>query len=183
MKMLFETGQISKTAEALYISQPAMSQCLKRIEAQLGFPLFNRSNKGLTPTAKGHLFYEATVEITESYQKFLTHSSLLDQTELHEITIGMGAYLSNCCSADVIQRLQSAYPQIHFSVYEGSFDDMLKALRNNTVQIAVTTGQFSIEGLVAHPFGRIPNVISLRDGSPVAIHRKRQALSGSKISG
>lgn len=168
MTILFQTGQISKTAEMLFISQPALSQCVKRIEAQLGFSLFERSNKGLVPTERGQLFYKTAIEITDSYQKFLTQTSLLDQSELHELTIGMGAYLSNCCSADIVQRLQKAYPHIRFSVYEGSFEDMLRALRDNIVQIVVTTGQFSKDGLVSYPFGRIPNVIFLRKGSPAA---------------
>ena len=53
---LFKTQNMSRAVENLYISQPALSQCLRRIEHQLGFKLFERSNKGLTPTKKGTLF-------------------------------------------------------------------------------------------------------------------------------
>ena len=78
MLELFETGKMSKAAENLYISQPALSQCVQRIEQQLGFRLFERSNKGLNPTPTGQLFYEAAVDITATYQHFLTRAELLE---------------------------------------------------------------------------------------------------------
>ena len=79
MLELFETRKMSKAAENQYISQPALSQCVQRIEQQLGFRLFERSNKGLNPTSKGQLFYEAAVDITATYQHFLTRA---DQNEI-----------------------------------------------------------------------------------------------------
>lgn len=51
---LFETRKMSKAAETLFVSQPALSQCLQRVEQQLGFKLFERSNKGLEP----HILHE-----------------------------------------------------------------------------------------------------------------------------
>ena len=50
---LFSTCNMSRSADNLYISQSALSQCVNRIEKQVGFPLFERSNKGLKPTEKG----------------------------------------------------------------------------------------------------------------------------------
>ena len=70
MTELFRTQNMSKAAETLFVSQPALSQCVKRIEAQLGFPLFERSNKGLVPTEKGLLFSRAAQDITGCYQQF-----------------------------------------------------------------------------------------------------------------
>ena len=46
-------GSLTKAAEELYISQPAVSQAIKQLEAQLGTPLFKRMHKGIELTAQG----------------------------------------------------------------------------------------------------------------------------------
>ena len=90
MTRLFETRNMSRAAETLFVSQPALSQCVRRIEEQLGFKLFTRSNKGLEPTEKGLLFAEAAQSITNTYRVFLTKAELSDRAGLDELTIGLG---------------------------------------------------------------------------------------------
>ena len=46
-------GSLTKAAEELYISQPAVSQAIKQLENQLGTPLFNRMHKGMELSAQG----------------------------------------------------------------------------------------------------------------------------------
>ncbi len=51
-----EQGAFSRAAEQLYISQPSLTEAVKEAEKELGFALFNRGNKGVTPTAEGAEF-------------------------------------------------------------------------------------------------------------------------------
>ncbi len=46
-------GSLTKAAEELFISQPAVSQAIKQLENQLGTALFNRTHKGMELTAQG----------------------------------------------------------------------------------------------------------------------------------
>ncbi|MDI2125736.1 LysR family transcriptional regulator [Yinghuangia seranimata] len=48
-----ESGSLTAAAEALYVSQPALSQRLTRLESRLGTPLFDRGGRGLVPNAAG----------------------------------------------------------------------------------------------------------------------------------
>ena len=133
MTELFRVGKMSKAAENLFITQPALSQCVQRIEQQLGFKLFERSNKGLKPTPKGQLFYETARQITNAYQQFLYQAELLDQQQIREITIGAATYLSYCCSVDMLSALKKAFPNISFQIYEASTHDLLEALHENRI--------------------------------------------------
>ena len=170
MNTLFETGNMTKAAEALFVSQPALSQCLRRIEEQLGFPLFTRSNKGLVPTERGLLFAESARVITDTYRDFLIKARLSVQTALTNIIIGLPPFLSACCSAEIIQQLGEVCPDIRFSIHEGSWDMLLAALRNNEIHLAATTGPLKLEGIKIHTFGHGKLVIMLRRGSPVEKH-------------
>lgn len=170
MTKLFEFKNMSKAAEALFISQSALSQCVKRLESQLGFSLFERSNKGLEPTEKGLLLLQAANEITDRYQQFLLQAQLLDRSSLSQIAIGMGPGLSTLCGVDIIHQLHTAYPQIQFSIIESYRNLPPESLRNNTVQLAVAPHSHPVEGTRAHSIGTGQLVIFLRQGSPIAKH-------------
>ena len=54
---LYEEKSISKTANKLYVSQPAISYSLKELEKQLGYTLFYRNSKGIEPTMEAKELY------------------------------------------------------------------------------------------------------------------------------
>ena len=165
MAELFKVGKMSKAAENLFITQPALSQCVQRLEQQLGFRLFERSNKGLRPTPKGQLFYEAAQRITNTYQQFLYQADLLDQQQIREITIGMAPFLSYCCSVDLLSALRKRFPEIRFVVYEARTAELLEALHGNEVQMIIVHEAVRTGDIKSHPFGTFPCSIILRRGS------------------
>ena len=167
---LFETRNLTKASESLYITQPALTQCLKRIEDELGFPLFTRSNKGLEATEKGLLFEKTARSITDTYSDFQVSVKLLDQDGIKKIAIGLPPFLSTCCSADIVRKLTISCPGIEFSIHESSFEQRLEMLHSGEIQIGVATGPIELPGIKSHNFGNGRFVILLKKGSPVAEH-------------
>ena len=55
---IYHTGSISKSANNLFISQPALSNAVKRYEKQLGYEIFNRKTSSLSVTQKGMVHIE-----------------------------------------------------------------------------------------------------------------------------
>ena len=53
-----ETGNVTKAAERLFISQSGLNQQLIKLEAELGTPLFHRSKKEMRPTHAGLIYIE-----------------------------------------------------------------------------------------------------------------------------
>ncbi len=170
LSILFETKNMTKAARSLFISQPALSQMLKRVEEELGFALFTRSNKGLAPTEKGLIFVEAARGIVDIYQNFQVKIDLYDKATLQEITIGLPPFLSACCSANALEQLNKAFPKTRFSVFEGSWNILKEKLRTGKIHIAVTTGPLKWNETVIQTFGCGQMVIFLRKGSAAASH-------------
>ena len=83
-------GSLTKAAEELYISQPAVSQAIKTLETQLGTPLFKRMRKGMELTAQGgELVYgdvEKAVKLLSSVEDRLME---LRETATGTLRIGM----------------------------------------------------------------------------------------------
>ena len=69
LNALAEEQSISKAAERLYIAQASLSQFLRQFEAQLGSPLFVRTNKGIRPTPSGKVFLSHAKHILKEYQQ------------------------------------------------------------------------------------------------------------------
>lgn len=63
-----ETGAMSRAAELLYISQPSLTEAVKDAESELGFALFNRNNKGVTPTVEGSEFLKYARQVYAQFE-------------------------------------------------------------------------------------------------------------------
>ena len=60
---LARNGHLSKTAEALHIAQPSLSQILKRLESEIGVPLFDRVGNRIVLNDSGRIFLKYSDEI------------------------------------------------------------------------------------------------------------------------
>ena len=67
-----KTGSISKAADTLCVTQPAVSRRIKFIEEQYGYPLLDRSGQTLTPTKPGKLVFEKAVKLLEIERELLS---------------------------------------------------------------------------------------------------------------
>ena len=68
---LAKTQHMSRAAERLGVTQPTLSHSLKRLEAELGHPLFLRSKKGLSLTPAGQRLFEKSQELLHSWESVL----------------------------------------------------------------------------------------------------------------
>ena len=66
-KTVAEIGKISAAAEALFISAPALSTSISRLEKELGFPLFERKNRRVELTDAGKEFYDSISCLVAEY--------------------------------------------------------------------------------------------------------------------
>ncbi|GAM77549.1 transcriptional regulator [Vibrio ishigakensis] len=69
------SGSIKAAAEKLHISQPALTTAIKKLEGNLGMPLFHRRSKGVELTEYGHVYFQYVQDIQEKHSLML-HQSL-----------------------------------------------------------------------------------------------------------
>ena len=89
---IVEYGSISKAAETLYISQPALSQYLKNLESELGTKLFIRDGTRLILTAAGETFIKSGNVILRSYKTMCSQISDSKEKKIINIRIGMSPF-------------------------------------------------------------------------------------------
>lgn len=131
-------GSLTKAAEELYISQPAVSQAIKQLETQLGGQLFNRTHKGMELSETGGKQIFSTVEkalklFDEAESKYSelkdtatgvvricasdtvsTHFLLPYIKEYHEMHPNVNLVLQNCTSSETIEMLKNGKGDVGF---------------------------------------------------------------------
>ena len=97
-----EHGSISKAARAVHISQPGLSQRLKRLEAQLGTELFDRESSPLKPTPSGEVFIEYAQRALAAEDSMRRDVFNAARKERQRLRIGVSMARANALLADPI---------------------------------------------------------------------------------
>lgn len=66
---IYRNRSMNKAAQSLYISQPALSQSIRELEKDLGFTIFERSSKGMTPTVEGYAFLNSIQDFVNTMER------------------------------------------------------------------------------------------------------------------
>ena len=89
---LVRNGNFSHAAEKLHISQPSLSQYVKKLEQELGIELFNRGSAELFPTQAGKIYYDGACKIVQLEKELQKHLLDSENGDYGEITVGISPY-------------------------------------------------------------------------------------------
>ena len=131
------TGNISKAAKELYISQPAISKSIQKLEESVGCKLFSRSSRGVVLTDEGKLLYEHVSEAFETLT--MGEEKLKRSIELGggHLKIGGSSTLCKYLLLPYLKEFIRQNPHISISISCQSTNDTLKLLEDNKIDIGL----------------------------------------------
>lgn len=117
-----------KAAERLYISQPGLSRQIKQLENELGFQLFERTNKKVYLTKAGE-FLKKEISLTlKNLDDVINHAKLLNDGVEGQINFGyVGSAMQNV-TPDLLLKVREKHPNIHYSLKEMENPEQIDAL-------------------------------------------------------
>lgn len=130
-----EERNISAAARKLYVSQQSLSEHLKKLEAEIGAPLFTRGNT-ITLTVAGECFLEGSKEIMASYNRMLSNIDAVTEHRRSKITIGVPTYMDPPFLADLLAQFSEHYPQYDVTVVKRQHADISHNLRGVDLYIS-----------------------------------------------
>ena len=149
---VYECKSILLASKKLYISQPAITKSIKKLESFLNCDLFIRTPKGVTPTAEGKIFndycYNAIKMLDEGIKKISAFSSL----EEGYLNIGSSSTIIRKLLLPFIEVFTQKYPKIKLSITDANSDKIQSYLKNGIIDIGIlhspfTNDSFSIYSL------------------------------------
>ncbi len=130
-------GSITKAAEELYVSQPAVTQGIKTLENLIGATLFIRTKKGVTLTEEAKVLYnyidEGITYIKNGETKFQELMNLQDGT----LKIGASTTITQHILLPYLEKFTNQFPNINVSITNHLTTDLIKLLRNGTVDLLI----------------------------------------------
>lgn len=144
-------GNFKVASEHCYVTQPTLSMQIKKMEQDLGVILFDRSKHPVVPTPVGRDVITQARMILSERDKLTeivnTHQNEV-QGELHLGVIpSVGPYLLPL----FIMELNQKYPQLYIHVHEMITDDLVRSLRNETIDVAILVTPVDYKQIVTNP--------------------------------
>ncbi len=127
---------ISRAAETLHISQPALSAAMKSLETELGKPLFKRTNRGISLTAEGERIRheaEAVLEVIGGW--YASGPAPEPEGEIH---LACTPIISCYLTPNIIVPFQKLHPRITIFVHGAQHYDIIDRLKTSSANIALT---------------------------------------------
>ena len=150
-KEVAEVGNITAAAQALYISQSAVSQSIKQLERDLQTRLFARNSRGVTLTAEGQMLYEyfrSAMGLLETGEEKLSQTREL---QMGQLTIGASDNVTSQSLLPYLDTFHKQHPAIHIQIVSGRSHKVLGLLRSGKVDIAFASTPADDAGLRIYP--------------------------------
>ncbi|MBS0341296.1 MAG: LysR family transcriptional regulator [Proteobacteria bacterium] len=173
---LAATGSFSASAQAMHLTQPALSRSIRALEDELGQPLFDRIGRRNELTPFGKRVLERSRQLVLDADELHDSGRLMGQAEGGELRVGMGSGPGAMLMTPLLMRMAERHPKVRVVVARGHIDLLVQALRARTLD-ALVVDALSLKpapDLKLDTVREMRGVFMCRPGHPLA-RRKRQA--------
>jgi len=132
-----EAGTVSGAAHALSISQSAVTEAVKCLEADLGVALFERHSRGLNTTHKGHQFLRHATTILSNVSNARRAFGEQEQDAGGKLHLGVTSLVAGYVLFDILSRYRRAYPEADISAIEDNGEYLEHLLIGGELDVAV----------------------------------------------
>ena len=135
--VVYETQNISRAAELLYISQPAVSHNIKELEKQLNIQLFYKKANGMSATNEADILYKYISSAFNSIWKGELTISDMAGLKTGVVKVGIPSYLSVLYLAEIITEFRQKSPNIKIEIVSKPIPDLISMLQTQNLDIVI----------------------------------------------
>ena len=172
-----DTKTLSKAAEILHISQPALTRSIQKLESELNVTLFDRQKNKITLNKTGELAVSHARRILADVEQ-MTQSIQAFERSLHTISIG------SCAPAPIVELLYyltEKFATMTFSSETVNPDSLVLGLKNNTYQIIITNSPVKDSEICCREFCREQLFLTIPPAHPLAA--KKDGIFAGELAG
>ena len=151
-------GNISKAAKELYISQPAISKSIQKLEESLNCKLFLRSSRGVLLTEEGFLLYDHVREAFESLSEGEEKLKRSIELGVGHLQIGVSTTLCKYLLLPYLKEFIHQNPHVNISIKCQSTYETLKLLDENKIDIGLIGKTENLKGISFYPLDTIEDI-------------------------
>lgn len=140
--ILYEKKNITKTGQALFISQPALTARLRQIEENLGTKLVYRAGKGIHFTPQGEYLAKCSTEMLGRIREIKDHLMNMHEDVQGTLRIAASHYMTKYKLPRLLKLFKTDYPHIEFKVTTTWSKEVLNLVNNQDAHIGFIRGDY-----------------------------------------
>jgi DNA-binding transcriptional LysR family regulator len=167
-----EELHFTRAAERMYVGQPALSEQVKRLEAELGVELLRRTTRRVELTAAGEVFLSRARRILTEADEALAEASRAARGETGSIRVANGATAGLKLVPELLRSFRSERPEVHADLRQIEWENYFGGLGEGDVDAALVWLPIEHEALSFAALHEEPRVAALWAAHPLAGQRE-----------
>ncbi|MBT2738495.1 LysR family transcriptional regulator [Bacillus sp. ISL-7] len=143
LQTLYKEKNITKAAQHLYISQPALTNRLQQLEKEFGIKIVNRGRRGVQFTPQGEYLAKSAHEMLLNIQKIKENVLNMEDNVAGTLRLGVSTFFTDYMLPNLLKLFKERYPTIEFKVTTGFSSHIAHLIYNQDVHIGIVKGDFS----------------------------------------
>lgn len=129
------SASYSIASEKLYVSQPALSKVIQKLENELGVELFYTHQRQQRLTAEGQRLYEKALRVIGEYDDLIRSAQTQESIHAGQVYVGFPAVAGTCFFCELIAEFSKLYPDIRLHIEEHGTQRILSAVESGTLDV------------------------------------------------
>ncbi len=178
---LAQTGSFSKSAVALFLTQPALSRSIRALEAELGQPMFDRVGRHSEVTPFGREVVDRARQLVHAADDLLESGQQLARGMAGSLRIGLGSGPGAMLMTPLLMHIATHHPQLRLEISRGRTELLVRSLRERAIDALVVDARSltPAHDLRATETYEMRGSFLCRRGHPLA--RKRAGVSFDQL--
>lgn len=168
---LMDERNVTKAAERLAVSQPAVSATLNRLRDALGDPLFVRTQRGIAPTARALALSAPVKRVLADIEALLLPATLDPATAAFTVTVSATDYALRAVVVPFVAALRPLAPHVRISVVQSSGSALLDQMERGELDLALITPEMASPDLHSRLLFDERYVCVMREQHPAATEK------------
>ena len=148
---IVDSGSLAKASRQLYIAQPALSQQIAKLEAEVGKPLLIRSSKGVTPTENGTALLHHARFMLRQLDQAISIARQEPGTVHGMVSVGLAATTVCAVGLPFMRRIREKYPGIVLNVVEGMSGHLTQMMQLGQLDLSILFSRDAVPDLPSEP--------------------------------
>ncbi len=135
-----EEGNFSRAAKRLHVSQPPLSTQMKSLEEEIGVPLLTRSNRGVSLTAAGSVFFEETRAVLARLEHAKKKALGAGRGDIGMLAVGFVSIADYGTLPPALKSFRASFPLVEVQLHELTTDAQIRDLRAGRLDLGIGLG-------------------------------------------
>ena len=175
-----EELHFGRAAERAGVAQPALSQQIKRLEAEVGTPLFLRSTRAVQLTAAGEALRPHALRALAEVEEGAGVAERASRGEIGHLTVGFIETAAGALVPAAVRRFRAKRPDVALTLRELAVDVQLQDLRSGKLDLGIVRPPVDSEDLIVEAVAEEPLLAAVPATHPLAV---RHRISPARLAG